>query len=84
METKKILGYRKFNSKAGKALCIVTASSPYTDREIEHGACGVKVEELWLPEECHAMINPQVVGKNIELSYSVSNGRAYIVGAVIK
>lgn len=84
METKKILGYRKFNSKAGKACCIVTVTSVYTDKEIERGACGAKAEELWLPEESHNLINPQVIGKNMEVTYTVSAGKAYILSVAIK
>lgn len=84
METKKIIGYRKFNSKAGKPCCIVTVGAPYSEREIERGACGTKTEELWLPEESHNLINPQVIGKNIEVSYTISAGKAYIASVAIK
>ena len=74
----KVLGYRKFNSKTGKPFCILQTSKPFTDREMEYGACGQKIEEVWLPESCHDAVNPQIIGKNAEISYTVQNGRAYI------
>lgn len=84
MSEKKILGYRKFNSKKGEAFCIVIAMEPFSDRELEHGACGNKCEEIFIPKEYHEMINAQVIGKNLVPTYNVSGGRAYIVGLQIK
>ena len=84
MENKKILGYRRFVSKKGVAFCIVTLACPYTDREIEGGSCGTKVEDIWLPEHLHNMINPQVIGKVAVVDYYVMNGRAYINDLSIK
>ena len=84
METKKIYGYRKFTSKKGSATCIVQCGSPYSNRDIEHGACGTKIEEVWIPEEFQGLISPACIGKNLEIGYSIVNGRAYINSVAVK
>lgn len=78
MSAKKVLGYRKFNSKTGKPCCIVTVSYPYPDRDLQYGACGNKTEESWIPEELQSIVTPQIIGKTAEFTYDVVNGRAYI------
>lgn len=84
MNEKKILGYRKFNSKTGKPFCILQTVTPYTDRELEYGACGSKIEEVWVPEQFHELVNPQSVGKTAHISYTVDGNKAYIAGITIK
>lgn len=74
----KVLGFRKFNSKTGKPFCILQTCKPFTDRELEYGACGQKIEEIWLPESCHAQVNPQVIGKVANITYNVQGGKAYV------
>ncbi len=80
MNEKKVLGYRKFKSKNGKNCIVLGVSSPYSDRDKQSGACGEKVEELFVPEECHAQVVPAIVGKNVSLQYDISGGRAYLTG----
>ena len=84
MEEKKIVGYRKFNSKQGKPFCILQTVTPFTDRELEHGACGSKIEEVWLPEDLHNQVNPQSVGKTAVFSYTIVGNKAYISGMQLK
>ena len=84
MEEKKVLGYRMFNSKAGKPFCILQCTTPFTDRELNHGACGNKIEEVWLPEELQKLVNPQIVGKMAHITYTIQNGRAYIQDIAFK
>lgn len=84
MEGKKILGYRSFNSKKGVPCCILTLGCPYSDRDIQNGSCGTKVEEIWLPENCHNIVNPQIIGKMAVIDYYVMNGRAYVENVTIK
>ncbi len=84
MDEKKILGYRKFNSKTGKPFCILQTVSPFTDRELEHGACGSKIEEVWLPENLHSLVNPQIVGKTAHFSYTIQGNKAYIQDVAFK
>ena len=84
MNTKKILGFRKFVSKTGKPTCIVQVAVPYTDREIEKGACGTKVEEVWIPEQFQHLFNAQAVGKNALIIYEVVGKNAYVYSVEIK
>lgn len=81
---KKILGYRKFNSKKGSPLCLVQLVSPFTDQQIQNGACGNQAEDVWIPDSFHNMFTPQVVGKMADLGYDVVNGRAYVASVTIK
>lgn len=78
MDAKKVVGYRKFNSKAGKPFCIVTVVYPFSDRDLQYGACGSKTEDIFIPEELHNIVTPQVIGKNMECTYDVVNNRAYV------
>lgn len=75
---KKILGFKKFNSKKGKALCLVQLISPFTDKQIENGACGNQCEDVWIPEKFQDMFTPQCIGKIAILGYSVIGGSAYV------
>lgn len=84
MDEKKILGYRQFNSKTGKPYCILQTTYPFTDRELEHGACGNKIEEVWLPENLHSLVNPQIVGKMAHFTYTIQGNKAYIQDVTFK
>lgn len=81
---KKIVGYRKFNSKKGAPCCLVTFMSPYTDVQVKNGACGNQAEDVFIPDSFHDLFTPQVIGKNAVLFYSVVNGRAYVDSVEIK
>ena len=81
---KKIIGFRKFNSKAGKPCCVVTLMSPYNDAQIQKGACGNQTEDIFASEAYHNLFNTQTVGKMAEIGYSVSGGRAYVDSITIK
>lgn len=81
MIEKTLIGYRKFNSKAGKACCIVSLLSDYSQGEISYGAVGKKCEDLFLPDDCHNLIVPAVIGKTCFLKYGEGfNGKPAVVG----
>lgn len=48
------LGFRKFVSSKGNNCCIVNLLDDYTQFDIQHGASGQKVNEVFLPESCHS------------------------------
>lgn len=73
-----IIGYRKFLSKAKKPCCIVVAVAPVTPRDQDFGAVGSKVVEEFVPVSQHDLFVPEVVGKEIEFTYSVDGGKAYV------
>ncbi|MCM1308289.1 MAG: hypothetical protein NC223_06795 [Butyrivibrio sp.] len=85
MIQKTLIGYRKFNSKAGKACCIVSLLSDYSQGEISYGAVGQKCEDIFLPDECHKLIVPTVVGKTCSLQYGEGfNGKPAVIGIEIQ
>lgn len=81
---KKILGFRKFNSKKGNALCLVQLVSPFSDVQVQNGACGNQSEDVWIPEQFHGMFNPQCIGKMADIGYAVIGGKAYVETVNIK
>lgn len=81
MTEKTLVGYRKFNSKAGKACCIVSLLSSYSEGEAKYGAVGSKCEDVFLPEDCHNLIVPAVIGKTCFLAYGEGfNGKPAVIG----
>lgn len=76
----KLVGYRKFaSSKNGKEYCVAQVVSDVTEREANRGFVGQKVEELFLPEDQIDVFKPTDIGKEIETTYELSGGRAYLV-----
>lgn len=75
------LGFRKFVSSKGNNCCIVNLLDDYTQFDIQHGASGQKVNEVFLPKSCHSLILPSCIGKYCELEYGVGNyGKPAVVG----
>lgn len=81
----KLVGYRKFTSKKNaKSYCVANVVQDASDREVSSGLVGQKVEELFLPEEQYNYLKPADIGKNLELDYELSGGRAYLVSITVK
>jgi len=81
-----LLGYRKFAGKkdASKTYCVATVASELTDRDRTNGYVGLKVEEIFMPDEFVDFLKPEHVGKNLVIDYNVSGGRAYVQNVVVK
>ena len=84
MAKKTIIGYRKFKSKKGDEFCIVQASEPYSRREEQYGACGEKVEDIFIPQDFHNLIDEFCIGKTLVLTYTIQGGKAYIESVEIQ
>ena len=70
----KLVGYRKFAStKNGKEYCVAQVVSDVTEREANRGFVGQKVEDQV------DVLKPEDIGKEIETTYELSGGRAYLV-----
>lgn len=81
MIEKILIGYRKFTSKAGKACCIVSLESDYSEFDIQHGAFGKKCDDVFLPEDCHGLVTVDKIGKTCFLSYGEGyNGTPRVTG----
>lgn len=66
----KILGFNKFTSKKGNVCCMLQLSRDFTDKELEAGSCGLRVEDAFLPAELFSIAVPDNVGKSCELYYN--------------
>lgn len=80
MDKKKVLGFRRFVSKKGTPCLVMNVSFPYADRQIENGACGETVEDLFIPKEYHDKVTPAIIGKYVIFTYDISGGRAFLTG----
>lgn len=84
MVKNEIIGYKKFTDKKGDKRCIVEVVSVLTDFDRNHGAVGMKSEEVWIPEEFQDSFVPAVVGKILDCKYEVSGRYANIIGVAFK
>lgn len=76
-----LIGYRKFTSKKGTNCCIVSLVNDYSTFDCSHGAVGQKVDEVFIPENCHGLIQPDSVGRYYELEYGAGiGGRPAVTG----
>lgn len=75
-----ILNYRRFVSKKNnKTYCIVSILRPSYTSEVEHGLIGKDVcEEIFLPDKLVDFLQPDCIGKKVDLQYSVQNGKAVL------
>lgn len=80
----KLVGFKKFTSKAGKVYCVANVVTPYSQRELDNGYVGDKVEEMFLPDDKKELLKASDVGKDIDFVYDIVGNRAYIVDFVIK
>ena len=54
----------------------------YKRRELADGAVGKKVVEEYLPDYLMGTLRPDSVGKEFDLEYEASYGRAYLVDVI--
>lgn len=73
-----LIGVSKFTSKAGKPLEVINIQKPFTEDQYQKGSLGNNTEQIFLPEKLHGKIRAEHIGKEITLTYDVSNGRAYL------
>ena len=76
----KLVGYKRFTSKKnGKDYCVANVITTYNQRNIDAGCVGNAVEEIFMPDELYDLLKPGDVGKELQLDYELSGGRAYLV-----
>lgn len=75
----KLVGYKRFTSKKGERYCVAQVVSDFSQRDIDNGCCGSRVEEIFLPAERVDELNPSHIGKEIKFDYELSGNRAYLV-----
>lgn len=80
----KLMGYKRFTGKNGKAYCVAEVVMDGTERDIQNGLVGQKVQEVFLPENKYDFFKPEHVGKELRFDYELSGGRAYVVDVSVK
>lgn len=79
-----LIGYRKFKGKnkvtgkKDKDFCIMTLVEPYNERQQEYGAVGDSATEIFVPDAFYDLIQPDCIGREVEVVYRASNGKAYV------
>lgn len=73
-----LVGFRSFTSKKGTPCNMAYVVTEFTPAEIARGAIGSNCQSVFLSDETAAKITPQCIGKEVELIYSISGGRAYL------
>lgn len=74
-----VVGYKQFKSKKGMDCNVLVLVTPFTPAENGRGSYGSGVQEVFLSDDIAEKITPQCIGKQVELSYTISNGgRAYL------
>lgn len=73
-----LLGFRRFQSKAGKPCCVAVVGTTYDENDNKRGAFGQSAEEVFLPSEMYNYLQVDDIGKPVTLNYNLVSGRAYI------
>lgn len=79
-----IIGYSKFQSKKGTDCCVIRVMSPAGERDNKFGHFGNIVQEIFVPDDQHNVINDKVIGKNCVINYTYYNGRGYVDNIVFE
>lgn len=82
----KIIGFKRFTSKAGKKLCMLFLETEFSsfDKGNAEFIAGAKVETEWIDESIAAKLTVGDVGKSCTLIKEISGNRAYITDITIK
>lgn len=71
---RRLLGYRKFTSKAGKETCVAVVALPPTPWEKNNGFVGENVKsDIFIPDDCISLITPDAIGKELVCDYVIND-----------
>lgn len=76
----KVLGLKKFVDKKNISRCIISVSLPFNDYDIQNGAVGSDVKQLWLNGSAGDNVDKSIIGKDIEPVATFNNGQWYTSG----
>lgn len=79
MEKSTLVGFKRFKSKKGNDLCVASVSTPFSPADNARGCYGDDVQSVFLPDNLIDYLQPEDVGKKVQLSYNIANGRAYLI-----
>lgn len=83
---KKILGYRKFNSKKGTPICVISVQEDFSDYDKEHSEelGGVKITNVMAFGDDGKVFTQSCIGKELQGFIGFSNGSTVVQSPVIK
>lgn len=67
-----ILGFRDFTSKKGRNLTVVTVGSDCTPADNEQGKYGIKVTDMFLPDDRVGSLTPECLGMEFLPEYEIN------------
>ena len=79
----KLVGYKRFKSKKGNDLCVANVEVPFTPAENSRGSIGSDVQSVFLPDNKLDLLKEDDIGKNVDLVYSIVNGRAFLEDFIV-
>lgn len=79
----KVIGINKFRSKAGKECVTLVYSVPCSPVDNARGRFGAVVEDDFVPDHLHSLIDVSLIGKSVDLDHRISGGKAYMESLVI-
>lgn len=79
-----LVGFKRFKSKTGVDCCVMYLVTAPTERERQSGVVGDRVQEVFCPSEQVNLLTANDIGKDVELNYSISNGKAFLTGITVK
>ena len=82
----RIIGFKRFTSKAGKKLCMLFLETEFSsfDRSNASSIEGAKVETEWLEDDIASKLTAADIGKSCTVNKVISGNRAYITDITIK
>lgn len=80
----KLVGFKRFENKKGKTLCVANIETPFNPAENARGSYGVEVQGVFMPDDQVNLLTEQDIGKEVELYYQIVSGRAYLQSLLVK
>ena len=68
-----LVGYKRFTSKQGKDYCVANVVSDYSLAETNKGCVGMKVQEIFIPDEQYGYLNNEHIGHELKLTYGLGD-----------
>ena len=81
-----LLNIHRFHSdKKNKDYEVIQIVRDLTERELSNGYIGLQIfEEIFLPDSLVGVLSDKEIGKEIELTYDVYNGKASLARIKVK
>ena len=68
-----LLGIKRFKSKKGNEVCILSLSRPYTVEENDHGSYGCEIRTEFAPENQVNDFKADDIGKPVDIEYGFND-----------